>query len=230
LNTTYSAERHIRQTGDGLFIFIIVSISIFTFTYCSASPTDIPGGITGTVYTSGDSLSGDWVPLPDAVVIVERSKGDSVITSQAAEIEVLFNTLNPKIQVAQPGAPLKIIATGTRPTRLTAKKNSGKKLFSVALPLPSLEVLKQLSTEGIITFHNDELDPDSILARIIVTPHLGWTKTDTAGLFLIPGVSPSCHAVWCYDPLRGSVFDTVCVEPARAVPSDLYLPDVLYSQ
>ena len=197
---------------------------------CPTSPADIPGGVTGTVFTMDDSLGGDWIPLSDAVVLIERSQPDSVIVPETVEIDVSYGAVKPKLQVAQPGAPLRITATGTRPTRLTARTNSSHEIFTIALPLPSLEVLKRLPARGIITFHNIELDPDSILARIIVTPHLGWTKTDTSGTYLIPGIPPKCHSIWCYDPTRGSVFDTVCVEPARAVSHDLFLPGFLFSE
>lgn len=219
-------KRHV--TGTGLFAIILLCSTGTHVSICSAASSDIAGGITGIVYTTHDSLGSEWIPLPDVVVLVERSERDSLIVPQVAEIDVSFNRVNPKIQVAQPGAPLKITATGTRPTRLTARMNSDKEIFTVALPLPSLEVIKRLSIEGIITFHNAELDPDSILARIIVTPHLGWTKTDTGGVYLIPGIPPKCHSIWCYDPTRGSAFDTVCVEPARAVSHDLFLPGFLF--
>jgi len=228
--TVFESVTNRYKTGIGLFAVIFMCSSTLTVLDCFAASPDIDGGVTGIVYTSHDSLSNGWIPMQEVVVLVKRSERDSLVASQTAEIEVSFGSVNPKIQVAQPGSPLKITALGTRPIRLSAKTKTGDEIFNIALPLPSLEVIKRLSTEGIITFHNAELDPDSVLARIIVTPHFGWTRTDTSGAYIIPGIPPSCHAIWCYDPMRGSVFDTVCVEPAKAVPIDMYLPDLLYSQ
>jgi hypothetical protein len=185
----------------------------------------IPGGVTGTVYCRADSLDPPWAPQTDVLVFVEAVEGDSLPTPPEITVTVRDNRLEPKIQTALPGALLRIVCRSSRIQTVVAETETKERLFSVALPMPGLEVTKRLADECFFSLYPKDSGVERG-ASILVLSNMGSAVTDTAGTFLIAGIPPSCRALWAFDPLLGSVTDSVCVEPARAEEIDLYLPHV----
>lgn len=185
----------------------------------------IPGGVTGTVYCRADSLDPPWAPQSDVFVLVEAVEGDSVPTPREVTVTVRDTRLEPTLQVALPGAPLRIVSRSSRIQTVVAETEAGERLFSIALPMPGLEVMKRLDDEGFLSIYPKDGGVERG-ASILVLSNMGSAVTDTAGTFLIAGIPPGCRALWAFDPVLGSVSDSVCIEPVRAEEIDLYLPHV----
>ena len=184
----------------------------------------LPGGVTGTVYSYCDSLHNHWMPAFESLVLVEPSTEDSLPTPGEVTVTVYGTELSPAFQVALPGARLKLVSRSSRVQRIEASAEGGERLFSVALPMPGLEVVKQLTVPGLVSLYTTKGCTGEPASQILVAANLGWARTDSAGRFLIPGIPPSCKTVWAYHPSQGSITDSVCIAPGRATEVSLYLP------
>lgn len=204
----------------------IIFLSILMFLIMSdVRGQELPGGVAGQVFTTADSLKISWIPLRDAVVAVGLTPDDSIhVEEEAPRLVVSHGYMSPPLQIMSPGATLKIVSRSSTPVRLIALKEDLSRAFSMALPLPSLELEKRITDSGILSLIDVAFDPDSILAMIIVSPHAGWSRTDTAGVYLISGVPPGCRPLTCYHSQLGTTVDSVCIRPAHAAQRDLYLP------
>ncbi|MBN1424694.1 hypothetical protein JXA88_09060 [Candidatus Fermentibacteria bacterium] len=198
----------------------LVALSLFCGS--KARGDDLPGGVTGTVYVQDDSTD-MWVPLQDAVVVVAASAEDSLAVAGEGSVMVDDTGLHPRIQVVKPEGTLKVVSRSSSVHRLHGISDSGQRVFSLALTMPGLEILKRLTGPGLVRLTCDEGHLSQQSAYVLVTPHAGWAVTDSKGRYLIPGVPPSPRAVRAVHPEIGSMVDSVVVTPARAAECDFYL-------
>ena len=205
-----------------LWGFVLPFVCVMVVVGRSAE-SDVPGGVMGTVYSRADSLDPPWVPQSNVLVIVETVEGDSLPVPGEVTLTVRDARIEPSVHVAMPGATLRIVSRSSRIQTVVAENEAGIRRFSIALPMPGLEVMKRLDDQGLLTVY----PKDGGIRRgatILVLPNMGSAVTDTTGSFLIPGIPAGCRTLWAFDPSWGSIRDSVCVEPARATEVDLYLP------
>lgn len=188
----------------------------------SALSQALPGGVTGVVYVQGDA-SAPWVPLPGTAVIVDVAPTDTSSVAAQGLLTVDERGLHPLIQALNPGEVLRLVSRSSSIHRLQAQSEAGRRVFSLALTIPGLEIAKTLDSPGLITITCAERGHDHEVAYVFVSPHVGWAATDERGLFLIPGVPSGTRSIRTLHPEIGSAMDSVVVTPARAAERDLYL-------
>jgi hypothetical protein len=208
-----------------LVLLRLLPVACFSAANFGAAPAagEIPGGVMGTVHAHADSLDPPWLPRPGVLVLVEATPEDSLPPPEEVTLIVRDTRMEPERQVTLPGASLRIVSRSSTIQTIVAETETGKRLFSIALPMPGLEVVKRLDERGFVTLYPKNRERKSS-ASVLVMANWGSAVTDSAGAFLIPGIPPECRSIWAFDPQLGSVVDSVCVEPARATEIDLYLP------